>query len=108
MAGRSYNTVPIDLVECADAVADYFSARGHIVKVENLALGYPNTPTFECKRGATTTFIEIHHDLQKQRIVDWVNYAHSCSRDKRVAIGVPESSAEQMAKHVPFLKSNGV
>src|SRR5207247_6318001 len=99
MARRSYNTVPIDLIECADAIGVHFSAHGHTLKIEKLILGYPNTPTFVCKRGATTTFIEIHYDLQKQRITDWVKYANSCSRDTRVAIGVPESSAERMAKH---------
>src|SRR6266700_2932461 len=88
MPRRVYNTVPVDLIDCADAIADYFCARGHTIRVEPSELGYPNTPTFVFKRGATKTIVEVDARARMHRLELWTQYARSCSSDVRVAVAL--------------------
>lgn len=92
MPQRTYNTLPDELVEFADVVADHFEQRGYIVQVEKGELGYPYTPTLACKRGKISkVLIEIDSEIRRERITAWVRYGRSCGSDVRFAICLPDS-----------------
>jgi hypothetical protein len=97
---RAYKTVADELLPHAEVVGDDFQNRGFRVRVEHSDLGFPYTPTFHCKRGATTIIVELDGQIRVDRLESWVRYAHSCGRDTRIALCLPSSvnvPAEQLA-----------
>lgn len=93
MPPRPYTTVADELVEHADATAEYFVNLGYTVRIEWAELGFPYTPTFVCKRGRTTVIVEVAKTITVDRLRNWQAYARSSGRDTRVAISLPSNSA---------------
>lgn len=107
MPHRSYNTVPDELLEYADVIAEDFGGRGYRVLVERNELGFPYTPTFVCTRGTTTIIVELDAQLQMARLESWVRYGRSCGKDTRLALCLP-SSANIAAEQILLLQEKGI
>jgi hypothetical protein len=86
---REFLTVPDELLECANLVADHFASRGHTVSVEPKETEYPYRPTLRCKRERTTMLVEAVPSLDLTKAEEWARYAKSASRDVRVALALP-------------------
>lgn len=101
MARRTYTTVGVDLAEYADTFADHFQNLGYRCSVEPFELDYPYRPTFVFKRTPITVIFEVYIRVAEERLDHWSKYCSSCSRDTRVAIGMPPdasvSAKESMA-----------
>lgn len=96
---NTFNTVPTELVEHADHAYTHFDGLGYRIKIEPYELGYPKTPTLQCKRQHTTVIVEICAKVDIPTLRDWSAYCRSTDRDLRIAICVPESSvAKYLAK----------
>lgn len=88
---RSFLTVPDELLEIAERVADHLASHGYTVRVEKKSIEYPMTPTLHCKRQSTTLFIEVASKPPMDRLRDWSSYGKSCSGDTRVSLCMPDS-----------------
>ena len=91
MAKRNYVTVAVELTEHADAAADHFEGLGYTIKVEHSDVSFPNAPTLQCRRQATTIAVEIDAVIRTGPLEEWVRYCKSCTKDMRIAL---ESAAE--------------
>ena len=101
MPRRTYRTLPIELIEHADAVADYFSALGYRIRVEDAQLEYPYTAALTVKRLSTLILVEVDSRIDLRRLDDWTRYCRSCVRDTRIALGLPPEtgvSAQEIQK----------
>jgi hypothetical protein len=92
MGGRTYLTVPDELVELADAIADYLESMGYKVWVERTETPYPSTPTLVAKRDRTTLIIEVDSEVRITKLESWSRYGRSCQRDTQVAVAIPASA----------------
>jgi len=88
MPTRVYQTIGIDLVEYADAFADYFENHGYRCRVEYAELEYPYRPTLHLRRRPETLIFEVVDRLDLKRLDQWVRYGKSCQTDTRIAVGV--------------------
>ena len=107
MPRRTYKTVADELLGYADVIGDDFEVRGFRVRVERAELGFPYTPTFVCKRGATTIIVELDGQLQLVRLEAWLRYCRSCGRDTRLAICLP-SPVNLAAEQIEVLHQKGI
>ena len=89
---RQFLTVAEELLEHAECVADFFEERGYKVRVEQMEIGYPYTPTLQCRRTPTTLLVEVYGSVQRDRVTAWARYAKSCSRDTRIAVALPQGA----------------
>lgn len=107
--GRSFLTVPEELLGIAERLAEYFRTAGYTVVVEDRSRpDYPYMPTLKCKRGPTTILLEVVGAIpSRERLREWRAYCSSRSRDTRFAFGVPLSehlTATQLAN----LEADGI
>jgi len=89
----SFQTVPNELLEAAQAAARDFHGKGHKIKVEPRELRFPFTPTMVCKRGHTTVIVEVDSKPPTKRLRDWRAFCRSCDRDTRIALVLPATTA---------------
>jgi hypothetical protein len=89
---RQFLTVAEELLEHGECVADFFAERGYAVKVEHMEIGYPYTPTLQCRRPPTTLLVELYASVPHDRVTAWTRYARSCSRDTRIALALPHDA----------------
>src|SRR5260370_22536715 len=97
MPMRVFKTVPDELLDSAEAIADDFQFRGYKVQVERAELGYPFTPALVCSRGKITTIIvEVDSGIVfrklSSKLDEWGRYAGSTSKDTRVAVCLPHTA----------------
>jgi hypothetical protein len=94
--GRSFLTVPDELLEHADCAADAFGLLGFKVEIERRDLGQPYTPALTIRRSRTRMVVEVMSSISIERIEDWVAYARStvvtfvwwlCSPLRRLSMG---------------------
>jgi hypothetical protein len=92
---RQWLTVPDELVEHADLVADYHESLGYSVGIEARETGFPGTPTFVAKRGRTrvTVIVEVRATLDVQLLQEWVRFAKACPSETRVVVCLPEEAS---------------
>lgn len=90
--GHNYKTIPEDLADCADVIADYFKHYGYSLKFEVNELGFPFVPIMVCKRQQTRIILLVARKLNFNILENWVNYGKSCSADVRLAICLPFDS----------------
>lgn len=107
MPGRSYQTLALELFECADRVADELERRGYQIRVEHTDLGCPFVPTLFCSRGSTTLMVEVTSQISQDRLSDLTRYGKSCGRDTRVALCLPSSSTVAAAEQAK-LQAQGI
>jgi hypothetical protein len=107
MGGRTYLTVADELIELADAIADYQESMGYKVWVERTETPYPSTPTLVAKRNRTTLITEVDSEVRLTKLEVWSRYGRSCQRDTRIAVAIPES-AQLSAKDEAQLNDLGV
>src|SRR5580704_2733795 len=107
MPSRLYNTVADELLEYADLALAHFEELGFTVRPEHYILGFPYTPTFLCRRGATTKIVEVDSKVQLKRLEGWVGYCRSSGKDTRLALCVP-SSADLAASELAELQARGI
>jgi hypothetical protein len=98
VADDGFKTVPDELLEHAEAVADRFREHGYSVKVEPVDPSYPYTPTLRCRRSPTRVFVEVRGSLSMERAEEWSRFGRSCTTDTRVVIATPESVARTNAE----------
>lgn len=104
---RTYVTVSPDLVEYADAAADYLLEEGYKVSVEPRGLYFPNTPTMLGKKGSTEFVVEVVINAASFNCLDWVHYARARSKETFIAVVLPEAtniSTDDLSR----LRSHGV
>lgn len=89
---KVFLTVPSELIEHAEAVAQHFRDHGYRVGVEQFRLEYPFTPTLVGTRRGTTIVVEVDRQPPLRKLAEWARYAASCTRDTRVAVCVPDSA----------------
>lgn len=104
---RKFKTIPDELLAHAEVVADHFENHGFTVRVERSELGFPYTPTFLCKRHATTIIVELDNQLRKEKLESWVRYCRSCGKDTRLGVCLPSSMAVP-ADEVAVLRQKGI
>src|SRR5262245_12096652 len=92
---KKFQTIPPDLMSCADHSVDHFSNDGHTISIEKNDPAFPCTPSFVAKRGPTTIIVEVMQQVVMSRVEDWVRYAKSSGRDTRIVVCVPARN------HVP-------
>jgi hypothetical protein len=102
-----FKTIADELLAHAEVVADHFENHGFTIRVERSELGFPYTPTFLCKRHATTIIVELDSQLRKERQEAWVRYCKSCGKDTRFAVCLPSAIAVP-ANDVAALRQKGV
>ena len=90
MARLRFRTVPTELLEYAESVAEYFQHRGYRIYAEHYELGYPARPTLCCKRKGTTLIVEVNAKVPELSLDDWVRFAASASSDTEVALCLPD------------------
>jgi hypothetical protein len=88
MAKPKFITVPEELLEHAEAVAEWFDDRGWTVRPERPQIGAPYTATMTCTRRPTTTYVEVDTDVNISRVEEWHRYCLSSSKDTRIAVCV--------------------
>jgi len=86
-----FKTVSEKLLPVAEETVRYFRGRGFTVSIEKLRVGYPYTPTLECKRQHTTIIVELFENVPDEKLDQWVAYARSSNRDIRMAVCVQEA-----------------
>ena len=91
MARFRFRTVPTELLEYAESVAEYFRHRGYRIYPEHYELGYPARPTLCCKRKGTTLIVEVNAKVPQASLDDWVRFAASASSDTEVALCLPNT-----------------
>ena len=89
----SFQTVPNELVEAAQAAARDFHGKGYKIKVEPRELRFPSTPTMVCQRDHTTVIVEVDSKPPAKRLKDWRAFCRSCDRDTRIALVLPATTA---------------
>lgn len=89
MNRHGFQTVPDELLEHADAMADYLAEHGYRVRIEHSDLGYPSTPAMVCIRERTSLVVHVDSAITYARLDDWVRFARSAGRDTRIAICLP-------------------
>src|SRR2546430_3175555 len=89
MTRPRFLTVPTELLEYAESVAEYFQSRGCRVKPEHFAVGFPARPTLVCTRKSTTVIVEVNTRVPNAVLEQWCRYAASCSSDTQIALCVP-------------------
>lgn len=104
---RKFKTIADELLDHAEVAGNHFENRGFAVRVEKIELGFPYTPTFLCKRDATTIIVEVDAQLRKDRLEAWVRYCRSCGKDTRLAICLP-SAIVIPADEVAALRQKGI
>jgi hypothetical protein len=107
MRRRAYRTLPIELVEHADAVAEYFSGLGYRIRVEDAQLEYPYTAALAVRRQRTLILVEVDARIDLKRLDDWTRYCRSCVGDTRIALSLPPES-QVSAQDVERLHLMGV
>lgn len=112
MPTRVFKTVPDELLDSAESVADDFQLRGYRVQIERAELGYPFTPTLACRRGnITTVIVEVDSGASFRKVSkkpdEWVRYARSTSRDTRVAVCLPHT-ADLTHRQMVALQDRGI
>jgi hypothetical protein len=107
VAGRLYQTLAPELMVHADSVADYLVSRGYTVAAEQQTVGHPYLATLTCVRQRTHLMIEVDSKLVITRLDAWSRYGHSCGRDTRVGVALPEE-VQVSAADVKRLKDLGV
>jgi hypothetical protein len=95
--GRSFVTVPPELLHVADAIADWLEVHGYKLEIEPSELGYPYRPTLRCVRQGRTMFVEVDSQVRLDRAQEWASFARSQPSDTRVAIIVPSLGADSAA-----------
>lgn len=109
MSNKTFQTVPTDLVEHAEAMREYFNTLGYKIKTEPRELGYPNTPAIVCQRTHTTVVIEVCSKINMATLREWVAYCKSSFTDTRIALCVPSESAHKyLAKHQAECQQKGI
>lgn len=96
MPRRVFRTVPDEMLEHAERVAQHFEGLGYVVTVEGAELGFPYTPTLLCKRQRTILIVELVPSIPLEKIRTWVSYAKSSGQDTRLAIAVLPASAPSL------------
>src|SRR5437016_3062497 len=86
---RAFQTIPDELLEVADAAAEYFDSVGYTVRVEAADLGFPSTPALLCSRQRTRLVVEVDNTVRVPRIEDWAAYGRSAGQDFRVVLCLP-------------------
>jgi hypothetical protein len=104
---RKFKTIADELLVHAEVVGDHFESRGFAVRVEKSELGFPYTPTFLCKRDATTIIIEVDGQLRQDRLEAWARYCRSCGKDTRLVVCLP-STIPIPADGIAILRQKGV
>lgn len=104
---RKFKTIADELLAHAEVVADHFENHGLTVRVEQSELGFPYTPTFLCKRHATTIIVELDSQLRRERLEAWIRYCKSCGKDTRLGICLPSTMAVP-AGEVASLRQKGI
>lgn len=104
---REFLTVAEELLEHARCMADHLEKHGFSVAVEPKEIGYPYTPTLRAKRVPTTLLVEVAASIHEDRVVAWVGYAKSSSRDTRIALAMPEG-VQRTAAESSRLRDLGV
>jgi len=89
---RQFLTVPDELLEHAEALAQYFNAHGYRIRIEPNELEFPSTPTLLSRRAGTTVILEVHTRPDADRVAEWAKYGASCSSDTRVALCIPHDA----------------
>ena len=89
MPRKKFQTIPPDLLGCADQCVDHFGNGGHTISIEKNDFAFPYTPSFVAKRGPTTIIVEVMQQVVMSRVEDWVRYAKSSGRDTRLVVCVP-------------------
>jgi hypothetical protein len=107
MPGRLFRTLPDELIEYAEAVADYFEGLGYVVRVEVAELEHPYTAALTSKRHRTVVLVEVDSKVDFRRLDDWARYCRSCNTDTRIAISLPYTVSVS-ADDVQRLHSMGV
>lgn len=102
MPRRTYVTVPTELQEAADAVADFLEDRGYSIDVEARDVSFPYTPTLRATQRTTTVFVEVAATIQSAIVRRWHGFGRSCSSDTRITIALP-NSAKRPARAVDEL-----
>jgi hypothetical protein len=98
MAKPKFITVAADLLEYAEAVAEWFDGRGWVVRPERPELGAPYTATMTCQRSQTTVFVEVDARISVSRAEEWHRYCLSSSKDTRIAVCVPDVAKRTSAQ----------
>lgn len=89
MARTVFNTVPEELLEYAEVALAHFRNMGYTIKIEEVEIGYPYTPTLLCNRQNTIMIVEVISSVDLNRIQEWVSYGKSSGCDFRVALCCP-------------------
>src|SRR5882672_8478534 len=107
MARFKFRTVPTELLEYAESVAEYFHHRGYRIHAEHYELGYPARPTLCCKRKGTTLIVEVNAKVTESSLDDWVRFAASASSDTEIALCLPEHATVSHSS-ITFLQSRKI
>lgn len=86
---RSYVTLSPDLVEYADAAADYLKGAGLRVAVEPPSLHFPNTPTMTGTRHSTQYIVEVAPVAEPTKFIDWVHYGRAREKETFIVLVLP-------------------
>jgi hypothetical protein len=87
-------TVAEELLEHAQAAAEYFDTHGYGVTAEHHEVGFPYTPTLQCRRQNTKLLVEVAGSFPHNRLREWNRYTRSCSSDTRIALVIPRETAK--------------
>lgn len=91
VATGPFLTVPIDLVEYAEAAITFFRDRGFKVKPEHFEVGFPDRPTIVCTRQGTKLIVEVTNKISRRSLEEWNRFGSSCSADTQFALCVPHT-----------------
>jgi hypothetical protein len=107
MNRHGFRTVPEELLEHADAIADHLAELGYRVRIEHSDLGYPSTPAMVCVRQRTSVVVLIDSVVTFERLDDWVRFARSAGRDTRIAVCLPDGVVPTQAEE-QRLRADGI
>ena len=105
MTGVEFKTIPEELLFAAEAAKDHFLDSGYGVEIEGRHIGFPLTPALVCTRGHETLIVEVSSVLDERRVVRWIKYCRSQTRDTRFSLVIRATEAIPM-KAVRFAASN--
>jgi hypothetical protein len=103
---RAFVTVPSELLQVAEVVADHFEVHGHKLDIEPNEFGYPSRPTLRCVRQDRTIFVEVDSEVRLAQAKEWASFARSQPTDTRVAVAVP--APMHNPNTIPILTKDGI